>query len=216
MPRHPAFQAGGLAGQNSGNPGLNDSQLVPGYGFQVFAQQMLVVQPDPCQHGQIFRDDVGGVGKPPQTGFQHHPFQTVLPEGLQRDQGQQIEEGKMKIRRVRVRQVQHPVAGLREQGLGHQRAPQHDPFADVRHVGGGVQTGGQPRSIQQARDHGGGHSLAIGAGHMHHRKGPLRMAERPGHPFHPGQFFRAAAPRKRFQPLISLQPLQKSPIGIGG
>ena len=101
--------------------------------------------------------------------------------------GQHLEEGQL----AGLLPVDHGQVGGQllvggHEGLGGDGLPvHHDPFPDGGQVRAGEQAGAQAPGAQQALDHPGGRGLAVRAGDVDDRVGPLRVAEdrdERGHP----------------------------------
>ena len=105
-------------------------------------------------------------------------------EGGVRHRGDDLEEGHrhpvdlLGVHQIDVRGdlTEHVV----EATLGQRLAVDRDPLGHRGHVRAGEASGAQPVGPQQRLDHGRGAALAVGAGDVDHRVGPLRITEQLG------------------------------------
>ena len=177
--RRHAFQhrqhLGGLGAGGAGDAVLDDPGLLEGDLGQRVAQEVHVVHGDAGDRGggrPIHH--IGRVEPPAKPDLQHQQVGRDRREQVEGDRRRHLEhrDGFAGI------DAFHMLQRLRQRILAHQCASQPDAFVEADQVGGGVDMHPEPRRFRDGAQEGAGRSLAIGAGHMDHRRqAPFGIAE---------------------------------------
>ena len=115
----------------------------------------------------------GGIEPPTEPHLEHRQFNAGLGEGLEGGGGDQLERGEVVAEGHRLQILQQPAQLRRlDQPLG-----QPDALTPTEQMGGGVEPAADAGGAGDALHHRADRALAIGTGHLHSRKAPLRMAQ---------------------------------------
>jgi hypothetical protein len=146
-----------------------------------------VFEADPVDDGHVAVDQVGGVPGAAHADLDHLGVDRQLGEPGEGQDGQGLVEGHRLVGGpVDLGQERLQVGpGLGELLGGDGPGGQRHPLPHVLEVGAGVDPGPHPEGGQQRRHHPGRAGLAVGAGQMHGRGGPLGMVEQLGQPGDP-------------------------------
>ncbi len=175
----------GLAGDDERPARLYDPGLLPGDPLQIRAQELCVVEVDRCDgRDGAGRYDVGGVIASPQPYLQYDQVRRRLGEGHEGRRRCDLEEGDLLAGVGPL----HPRQHLGQVLVGDQLPGQPDPLHEPDQMGRGVDVHLQPRGLGHGAREGHRGALAVGPGHVDHRRqAVLRPAHRVQHALDPLQ-----------------------------
>ena len=129
-------------------------------------------------------DQVGGIHPATQPHFDHAGIGRHGGKGQHGGGRGQLEEGD---RRVTI-QADHVFQQHDQRVIADQLASQPYAFVEAHKMGAGIDMDAISLRFQAGAQHGAGAALAVGAGHMEHRRQPVvRIAQRGEQPFQPAE-----------------------------
>ena len=160
-------RASGLVGRGEDrDAGFDDAGLFGGDLCPGMAEPLLVIELDIGDDAGERRDDVGGVEPATHAGFPNHQFTALFDEILERQYHDDLEKGRMPIRR----KMGEPIPGAFDEAddvvPGDELSVDLDAFAEADQVRRGEQTGAQSGGAVNGLEHGAGRTFAVGAGHV--------------------------------------------------